>query len=235
MKKMVLVASFMALVSGLVQADEGKVEFGFFDTVVSQAKKFEDAFRQNDRITGVNIDGRSFALGGEWTVLNSWSSVQDYKSGDKNGSYGVLVLGRINNKKLEDTLYLSIRLQPPVIGEFKTDISTVCSSKNNPVFVEVSRAEDKYQSCMKIIMDSYVDKGSDADRVERAVKGYAAAYGLTIQPNGAKMYSVDMYESKNATSIYVDRYVASDGSDLEELKRFAQDLRHSIRRSFFGE
>ncbi len=235
MKKMVLMASFMALVSGLVQAGEGRVEFDFFDTAVSQAKKFEDAFRQNDRITGVNIDGRSFSLGGEWTVLNSWSSMQDYKTGDKKATLGTLVLGKISEKKLEDTLMLTIRLQPPVARDFMTNISTVCNGNEKTVFSEVSRAEDKYQSCMQIRMDSYVDKGSDAGRVERTVKGYAAAYGLSIQPNGANMYSVGAYESKNATAVYASRYVVRDGSDLEELKRFVQDLRRSIRRSFFRE
>lgn len=235
MKKMVMVGVVGVMLAGGAQASEGKVEFGFFDTPQTQAKKFEDAFRQNDRITGINIDGRSFSLGGEWVVLNSWSMIEEYKSGGKYGSDGVLVLGKIDGKKLYDTLYFKIALQPPVTGEFRTAISTVCAPKEVPFFSDVSRAEDKNQSCMKIVKESFADKGSDAGRVETAVKGYAAAYGLSIQPNGEKMYDVSVFESKNATAVYANRYVVRDSADPEELKRFAQDLRRSIRRSYFKE
>lgn len=235
MKKKVLVASFMALVSGLVQANEGKVEFGFFDTAVSQAKKFEDAFRQNNRITGVNIDGRSFSLGGEWVVINSWSSTGEIQGPGKMITNGTLVLGKVKDKKLEDTMYVNVRLQPPVRGEWKGSTDRSCIADNNPVFSDVARAEDKYQSCAEITLESYVDKGEDAKRVERTVKGYAAAYGLSIQSNGTKMYTVDMAETKHSAHVYINRYLPKDGADLDELKRFAQDLRSSIRRSFFRE
>lgn len=235
MKKMVMVGVVGAMLAGAAQANEGKVEFGFFDTPQSQAKKFEEAFRQNDRITGVNIDGRSFSLGGEWVVLNSWSLVQAYQTGDKVGSEGILVLGKVNDKKLYDTLFIRVALQPPVVGEYKSGINSTCMPKDSPWYSEVSRAEDKYQSCLKIAKETYSDKGADAGRVETAVKGYAASYGVSIQPNGEKMYSVTTYESKNATAIYTNRYIVRDGADPEELKRFAQDLRRSIRRSYFKE
>lgn len=235
MRKIILIGSSIAVLAGSAHANEQKVEFAFFDTPVTQAKKFEDAFRQNDRITGINIDGRSFSLGSEWTVLNSWYSTGEIKGSGKMLTNGLLVLGKIKDKKLEDTMYLNVRLQPPVSNEWKGSTDRACIADNNPVYSDVARAEDKYQSCTEITLESYTDKGEDAGRIERSVKGYAASHGLSIQTNGTKMYSVNLAETKNSAHVFVNRYLPKDGTELEEMKRFAQDMRRSIRRSFFRE
>lgn len=233
MKKLMLAGVLLALLGSMTQANEVKVEFGFFDSPATQAKKFEDAFRQNDRISGINIDGRSLSLGSEWIVLNAWSSLEPYRTSDKMGSTGVLVLGKIDNKKLYDNLYLRIGLQAPQAREFRTALSTVCAPKKEPFFSEFSRAEDKFQSCMNMEKWSYEDKGSNAGRLEVTIKGYAAAHGLSIQPTGEKMLTANIYESRRATAIYASRDTVLTSTDPEELKRFAQDLRRSIQRNFY--
>lgn len=234
LRNTVLLAA-LVLAPAFAAAQVPYVKFDFFDSPATQGKKFEEAFKQNDRITGINIDGRSFMLHGEWTVMNSWFVLSEIGGTGRPISTGYLVLGRVKDKTLYDIMRVDVSLQPNQRNEYKKTLSASCLTESNVLHQEVVRAEDKYQSCARIRSFKYEDLAKDPGRMELAIINYSKVNGLAMPKVGDPYYSTLMVDTKNAAGVYVVRWSAKADVPLDDLIAFTKSLRSSIRSSFFKE
>lgn len=231
LRKYVLIAPIL-LASAYAAAQVPQIQYDLFDSPADHGKKFEQAFRQNDRITGLYVDGRAFTLLDEWTVLNTWFTLSELGGTGRPISTGSVVLARIKDKTLYDVMLINLSLQPSKRTEYKSKLSTACMDATNVLHSEVVRAEDKYQSCARIRRFTQTEDIKNPDRMDLTVMNYAKANGVALPKLGEQYYTMVMAETKNAAHVYVTRYVLQREVTLEDQIAFTKSLRASIRSTF---
>lgn len=232
LKKNKLLLYLFALMPAVATAQVSAVHFSVFDSPAEQGEKFEKSFRQNDLITGVNINGREIMLQGEWSVLNTWFVQGEIQGSGRGYSTGILVLGRIKNKMLYDFMRLDLSLQPSKKSESKSKLPTSCLEASNVLHADIVRVDEKYMSCSRVRSFTLTEPIKNPDRTEQSVIDYAKANNIELPALGEQYYTTLQAETKNAAGVYLFRRILKRETMLDDQIAFTRALRASIRASF---
>lgn len=230
MRFCVLVSSLLLVVAP-AYSQVPIINYSLFDNAVDNGKSFESAFPQSQVISGLKINSDYFMLQGEWTILNSWFTLGEMRSGKKY-SNGYLVLGKVKDDKLIDIMGVMLSLQRSNYRGIMSDVSSACKPGENVVHSEVLRAEDKYQSCTRIRSLKFGDVNENLTRYKNAVINYAKVHGLKVPAAGEEYFSTQINETKNAAGVYILRETLKSYTSLEEQVDFSRAIRSSIRNGF---
>lgn len=222
---------FSPIFLGSAQANEVKIDFGFFDTYLAQGKKFEEAFKRGDQVSRINIDGKVIDLGQNWTVAGSWFDINEIRvtGGGSNFPYseGKLALVRIENGKVVDTLSAGFSLNSKEQNSWKNSLNSACKGATNVLAQQVDSSLDKRQSCQRVLSTT----ASSDNNESRWGQAYSNVNGATPIA-GQKIYSTQIMESRGAASIQMQRRTVVSSTDVATLDAWANSTRKSIKSAY---
>jgi hypothetical protein len=208
----------------VAQANDAKIEFGFFDGYLAQAKKFEQGFKRGEQISRIDLNGRVIDLFGEWTVMKSDyepHEIRMFGSGPNIGyALGKAVLVRNAGQKDEEALVFVAYLGPDRGRVRQIEISEVCKASPGVLIQAIDKAGDRRESCHKVM---YGEFGPEQD-------GAAGSSAAKAAPE--KFMSTELIETLNAGVVYMQRISSVDGPKPESMSQWAAAVRTSIRSAY---